>query len=125
MKQPKITDAEREVMEILWQEQPLLSSEVIQRLAPRGWSENTIRTLVTRLVKKGFVAYEPEGKRYHYRPLVNREDCLRQEKERFLERWDEAAGFSLVTQFVARTPLTPGQIEELQKLLEEKAHEPS
>jgi BlaI family penicillinase repressor len=125
VKKPQISDAERQVMEILWQDHPLPSVEIVRRLASRGWSENTIKTLVSRLVKKGFVAFVEEGYRYYYSPLINQAECLREDKEKFLERWSSEAGFSLLAQFVAQTDLTPQQIEELKRILEDKSHEPS
>jgi len=119
---PKVSEAEREVLEILWQNPPHPSSELVKRLAPRGWSETTVKTLVSRLVKKGFAGYEQDGNRYLYRPLITREVCLDQDTERFVQRWDEDAGFALLARFVEATPLSAVQVEELKKLLEVKTH---
>ena len=119
---PKVSEAEREVLEVLWLGPPHLSSELCRRLASRGWSETTVKTLVSRLVKKGFAGFVQDGNRYLYRPLITRDEYLGQETERFVDRWDDAAGFALLARFVEKTPLTAAQVEELKKLLEEKTH---
>jgi predicted transcriptional regulator len=58
-----ITVAESLVMELLWAKSPRPSDELIAELGPsENWSETTVRTLLARLVKKGAVAAEPEGR---------------------------------------------------------------
>ena len=67
--EPSITDAEWEVMNVLWDAAgPLAADEVVGRLAGRkSWSPRTVKTLLNRLIKKGPLAFEAEGKRYLYR----------------------------------------------------------
>lgn len=71
----RIGDAELAVMEVLWSEAPLTAAEVAARVAPeRGWSINTVKTMLSRLSAKGVVSHAEEGRRYLYRPAVARED---------------------------------------------------
>ncbi|HXI87635.1 MAG TPA: BlaI/MecI/CopY family transcriptional regulator, partial [Parvularculaceae bacterium] len=69
----KITEAEFEVMDVLWGEAPLAAADVAARLhEKKRWSAQTVKTLLSRLVEKGAAGAEPEGRRYLYRPLVTR-----------------------------------------------------
>lgn len=120
---PQVSEAERAVLEVLWDQPPHPSAELVRRLSPRGWSETTIKTLVARLVKKGFAAFDQVGNRYLYRPLVGRDECLVEDQARFIQRWSGTAGFALLARFVETTPLSPEEISELKKILEDKTHE--
>ena len=66
---PTISDAEWEVMAVLWTTSPLTANEVVDRLEGRKtWSPRTVKTLLNRLVNKKALAYETRGNRYLYRP---------------------------------------------------------
>src|SRR5207253_5391223 len=65
---PQISDAEWEVMKVVWERQPVTAAEVVERLGrERRWSPRTIRTMLNRLLAKRAIDYHPEGKRYLYR----------------------------------------------------------
>lgn len=68
-----ISDAEAVVMHVLWEDAPRTAEEVIAALAHTGWAEPTIKTLLNRLLTKGAVAAEKHGRKYHYAPLMARE----------------------------------------------------
>lgn len=71
---PNITDAEWEVMRVIWTNQPVTSKYIIAVLEEKmDWKAATIKTLIGRLVEKGAVAAEPDGKRYLYSALVSEE----------------------------------------------------
>ncbi|OYX08504.1 MAG: CopY family transcriptional repressor, partial [Sphingomonadales bacterium 32-68-7] len=70
----RISDAEHAVMEVLWDQSPLAASDVCEAVcAARGWSMPTVKTLLSRLVAKGAVSTEPDGRRFLYTPLLARE----------------------------------------------------
>ena len=84
---PKISEAEWEVMMVLWTRSPQTAAEVIEGLAGRkDWNPRTIKTLLNRLVKKSALGFSTEGKRYLYRPMVTRAQCVRAEGRSFLKR---------------------------------------
>ncbi len=75
---PRISDAEWEVMNVLWDEHPLAANDVAERLPPaRKWSPRTVKTLLGRLVRKAALGLEGAGRHYLYRLLVTRETCVR------------------------------------------------
>ena len=84
---PSISDAEWEVMTVIWASNPIAAGEVVEKLAGRkNWSPRTIKTLLNRLVSKRALAFEVEGKRYLYRPTIDREECVGKASRSFLGR---------------------------------------
>ena len=121
---PQITDAEWEVMMVLWARAPLGAQEVIAALAGRrSWNQRTVRTFVNRLVKKGAVDYTVEGNRYLYRPAVSREQCIREESRSFVSRVFAGNAGAMLVQFVQQARLSAEEIRQLRKALEEKGKE--
>jgi BlaI family penicillinase repressor len=120
---PAISDSEWDVMNVLWSaESPLSANEVVERLAGlRDWNPRTVKTLLNRLINKGALAYDAEGKRYLYRPRVSREQCVRDETRSFLSRVFAGALGPMLLQFVAQAKLTPDEVEALKRLLDKKA----
>jgi BlaI family transcriptional regulator, penicillinase repressor len=118
---PKISDAEWEVMTVVWSQSPAAASDIVQQLeARRGWRSRTIRTLLDRLVKKGALRFEVDGKRYLYWPCVTMQACVRKESRNFLQRVFGGEPASMLVHLVKTTKLTPEQIQELKRILEEK-----
>src|SRR3954471_15646694 len=101
---PEISDAEWDVMNVLWSaETPLSANDVVERLAGlRDWSPRTVKTLLNRLINKGALAYEARGKHYLYRPKVTREQCVREETRSFLSRVFGNAPGAMLLHFVAQ-----------------------
>src|SRR3954447_22973551 len=82
---PQISDAEWEVMKVVWDRQPVTAADVVDRLArEHRWRPRTAKTMLNRFLAKGAVDYTPEGKRYLYRARVSREACVRKESRSFL-----------------------------------------
>ena len=72
-KTPRISDAEWEVMNVLWESSPRTANEVADELCERmKWHPKTVKTLLGRLVTKGALRYREEGNRYLYRPAFPR-----------------------------------------------------
>lgn len=117
----QISDAEWEVMNAVWEGQPLTAAELVERLAGVAtWSPATVKTLVHRLVKKGALAYEEEGKRYLYRAKVTRNACVRKESRSFLDRVFGGNEAALLEHFVKASKLSAKEIEELKQILDQQ-----
>ena len=120
-KLPRISDAEWAVMEVVWSAAPVSASDVVDALADRsGWNPSTIKTMLNRLVKKGALKVQAEGKRYLYRPAVSRQACVRGEGRSFLARVFGGDVAPMLAHFVEDARLTPEQVEQLRKLLDKK-----
>jgi len=116
----RISDAEHAVMEVLWEESPLTAQDVAERVpAERGWSANTVKTLLGRLLAKNAIAHEEEGRRYLYRPLVQREDYVAGESQRLIDRLFGGKLTPLVAHLAERDQLTAQDIAEIEAILKE------
>ncbi len=114
----RISSAEHEVMEVLWRDSPLTAAEVAERVpAARGWSIRTVKTLLSRLLAKGILSHEEEGRRYLYRPAVAREDYVSQESRRLLDRLFGGRVTPLVAHLAERDHLSERDIAEIEALL--------
>ena len=114
----RIGEAEYAVMEVLWKDAPLTAAEVAQRVpAERGWSIRTVKTMLARLLAKGVLAHEEEGRRYLYRPAVARADYVAQESGRLIDRMFGGRVTPLVAQLAERDRLSEADIAEIEALL--------
>lgn len=108
-------------MEALWERAPQTASEVTRTLKPTmKWAENTVRTLLTRLVEKGALKTDANtsGTRI-YLPAVKRKACVRAESDSFLQRVFQGAAKPLLIHFAQNSKLTPEEVKELKKLLDQ------
>lgn len=123
--QASISDAEAQVMECLWQRTPQTADELAQALIPStGWQLATVKTLLNRLLNKGAVQAERDGRRYLYSPVLSREAWLAQQGSGLVGLVDRLFGGQLaplVAQFSAQRPLSDADKAALRKLLEEES----
>ena len=121
MDTPGISESEWQVMEVLWETSPRTASEVAKELKDKtGWADNTVRTLLARLVDKGAVkVVGPDESPRRFAPAVKREACVKAESASFLERIFQGAAKPLLVHFAKNTRLTPDEVKELKKLLDQ------
>lgn len=114
----RIGEAEYAVMEVLWQDAPLTAAEVAERVpSAREWSIRTVKTMLGRLLAKGILAHEEDGRRYLYRPAIARADYVAQESGRLIDRMFGGKVTPLVAHLAERDRLTPADIAEIEALL--------
>lgn len=114
----RISDAEHAVMEVLWRRAPLTATEVGEALTDeREWSLQTVKTLLSRLVAKGVIAHEADGRRYLYRPLVAREAYVTHESQRLVDRLFGGKLTPLVAHLAETQQLSAADISEIEALL--------
>lgn len=115
-----ISDSEAVVMQVLWERHPLAAEEVVEALAARqSWREPTIKTLLNRLLGKGAIKAEREGRRYLYTPILDRETWLGQQSTGLVDRLFGGQVAPLVAHFSEQRALTREDIAELRRLIEE------
>lgn len=108
-------------MEVLWDRHPLGAAEIIDTLAgSTRWKGNTVRTLLARLVQKGALHAEPEGKRYLYSPAHDRAAYVADESRSFLDRVFQGAPQPLLLHFVKSAKLSRDDIAEFRRILDGK-----
>jgi BlaI family transcriptional regulator, penicillinase repressor len=116
----RITDAEHAVMEALWDRPRLTAAEVCEEVcAQRDWSLATVKTLLSRLVQKGALTAEPDGRRFLYTPAIAREAYVGGESRRLVDRLFGGSAASLVAHLAETEALTDSDLAEIEALLKE------
>jgi predicted transcriptional regulator len=116
----KISTAESVFMEALWRKSPLSAEEIVGEVAqPQGWSEATVKTLINRLLKKAAIGASPDGRRYLYRPLVERGAYVAAESQGLLDRLFDGRLAPLVSHLSQSRSLSAEDIAELKRLIAE------
>lgn len=116
----RISDAEHAVMEILWEESPLTANAVAERLSSsQSWSLPTVKTLLSRLLAKGALEAQADGRRFLYRPLIARADYVSGESRRLVDRLFGGRLSPLVAHLAEQEALTAEDISEIEALLRE------
>lgn len=118
---PQISEAEFEVMRIIWKYAPINTNEIIEKLAPTtDWSPKTIQTLIKRLVNKKAVTYEKQSRVFVYTPLVKEDEYISQESNSFLKRYYDGNIASMLSAYLENDRLSEKEIEDLRALLSGK-----
>ncbi|NCP18703.1 MAG: CopY family transcriptional repressor [Erythrobacter sp.] len=116
----RISDAEHAVMEVLWDRHPLSATDVCDEICEaRGWSMPTVKTLLARLVSKGALATEPDGRKFLYSPLIERADYVGGESQRLVDRLFGGRAASLFAHLAESESLTEEDLGEIERLLKE------
>lgn len=115
-----ITEAESRVMQALWDAAPQGSEELASALqAETGWHENTVRTLLKRLLDKGAVRATRDGRRFLYTPLLTREAWQTRESRSLLDRVFGGRVAPLLVNFTRHEQLSAKDLAELRKLVDQ------
>lgn len=115
-----ISESEWAVMKTIWGDAPKTLPEVLSALKHTGWSTTTVQTYLARLVKKGALATERQGKGYLYYPTLPEADCQIAEGRSFLNRVYNGSLAQMVRGFVKSGSLSADELDELKKLIEEQ-----
>ena len=117
---PSISEAESAVMEVLWRTSPVSTEDVVAALKSRqDWQEPTIKTLLNRLLNKGAISAQRDGRRYLYSPVLERDQWLASESKGLLDRLFGGRVAPLVAHFSKQRKLTRKDLAELKRLVEE------
>ena len=115
-----ISESEWQVMKVLWGEAPRTLPEILDSLRDAGWSKTTIQTYLARLVKKGALTTERQGKGSLYFPAVAQDECQLAESRSFLQRVYDGSLSKMVLGFVQSGDLTQEELDALRAILEAK-----
>ena len=114
----KISSAESVVMEALWRQSPLTSEAIMGEVgAANGWTEGTVKQLISRLLKKKAIAAKADGRRYLYSPMVTRSAYVEAESQGLLDRLFDGRLAPLVTHFSKADKLSDEDIAALKALI--------
>ena len=118
----KLSDSEIYIMQIIWKYGKVTSFDILDEIKNDDTiSENGIRTLLGRMVRKGAIRItEKKGKTYIYEALINKDDFLRKEGNNFLENIYQGAINSMLLNFVKENKLTKKDVHELLKRIDDE-----
>lgn len=116
-----ISDAESHVMEVLWRAPgPVVAEQVVVALhETQHWQTATVKTLLNRLLKKGAIAAQKDGRRFLYSAILAREAWLARESESLVQRLFGGRIAPLVAHFGSQRKLSQADIADLRKLIDE------
>lgn len=119
----KLSDTEIHIMQIIWKNGRTTSFDILEEIKnDDSISENTIRTLLGRMVKKGAIKIiEKNGKTYVYEALINKDEFLREKGNNFLENIYQGAINSMLLNFVKENKLTKKDVQDLLKRIDEES----
>lgn len=114
MADKKISDAELEILEVLWEAgEALNANEIRLRLnVKKDWERTTVLTLIRRLLDKGVIAQE-KREVYYYMPCVERSDYVKEETKSFLNKFFKGNARNLAAALIEDEDLSREDIEEL------------
>ena len=118
MSLPQISEAEFEVMKILWKYAPINTNEITEKLTlTTSWSPKTIQTLIKRLVSKKALSCEKQSRVFVYTPLVQEDEYIRQESNSFLKQYYNGNLSSMLASYLEDDKLSSAEIDNLRDLL--------
>ncbi len=114
---PRLSEMEWEIMKPLWEHGPMAARDIFASVPGEyGWASKTVKTMLSRLVKKGVLAYDQIGNSYLYRTVYTRDEMAREATGSFVQRVFDGALSPFLAQFVEHV-----SDEELQVLKSEVA----
>lgn len=115
---PQISEAEFEVMKVVWKSAPINTNEITgQLLKTTSWSAKTIQTLIKRLVTKGALTYKKQGRVFVYTPLVKEDEYINQESNTFLKRFYDGDISAMLSAYLENNQLSETEIRHLRSIL--------
>ena len=118
---PQISEAEFEVMKIVWKYAPISTRDITEKLLQTtNWSPKTIQTLIKRLVTKGALTYEKQSRMFIYTPEVKENEYIGQESNSFLKRYYNGDITAMVSAYIENDRLSESELDTLRSLLSQK-----
>ena len=119
---PHISEAEFEVMKIVWKSAPINTNEITERLLKTtSWSAKTIQPLIKRLVTKGALTYEKQGRVFVYTPLVEENEYISQQSNSFIKRFYDGDISAMLSSYLENNQLSETELNHLRSLLSKKS----
>jgi BlaI family penicillinase repressor len=118
---PLMSDAEREVLKVLWDHGPLAVRDVIAQLAEaeQKWARSTVITLLQRLEKKGYVSSDKSQFAFVFRALVSREDVMRSRMNDLAGELCDGDALPLVLAFAERHRFSPNDLARFRQMIDD------
>lgn len=121
MKNISIGDAELEIMKVIWRaKKPITSLDIGKEVEDKGWKKTTIATFLTRLVEKGALCADKQGKLYYYTALITEKEYRKSQTKNLIKSLYNGSVRDFAVAFFKEQRLTDDDIKELKSIFEEK-----
>ena len=118
---PQISEAEFEVMKIVWKHAPISTNEITDKLLQTtSWSPKTIQTLIKRHANEGALTYEKQSRVFVYTPLVEENEYIGQESNSFLKKFYNGDITAMLSAYIENDKLSETEIDTLRSLLSQR-----
>lgn len=115
----EISKTEYQVLDVLWTLAPCSANDIVEELnKEQDWHEKTVKTLLSRLLKKEAITFTKQGREYIYSPLVSKKDYQGKESQSFIKRLFKGKVSPLVAAFAENESLSKEDIDELKQLID-------
>ena len=122
--QPTISDAEWEIMRVVWTNHTVTSKDITEIIKEKmNWKQATIKTLIGRLVDKGMLQTEAVGNKYLYSPLITEEESLKSKTNDFFDQVCNRKVGQTIANLISEATLSHADVKMLEELLKEKRNE--
>ncbi|MBW6411192.1 BlaI/MecI/CopY family transcriptional regulator [Clostridium weizhouense] len=117
---PKISNAEWEVMKVIWNCPEITSVNIIRELKDRvEWKPSTIKSLINRLLNKNVIGFKKLSNEYLYFSLISEDECIKEESKSFINKVFNGSVKSMLLNFVESKEISETDIEELKDILKQ------
>ena len=121
MKNISIGDAELEIMKVIWKsKEPITSLDIGKEVEDKGWKKTTIATFLTRLVEKGALSADKQGKLYYYSPLISEKEYRKSQTKNLIKTLYNGSVREFAVSFFEEQKLSDKDIQELKAIFEDK-----
>ncbi|MBO5505797.1 MAG: BlaI/MecI/CopY family transcriptional regulator [Clostridia bacterium] len=116
-----IGDAELEIMKVIWKaKEPVTSLDIGKEVEDKGWKKTTIATFLTRLVEKGALSADKQGKLYYYTPLITEKEYRKSQTKNLIKTLYNGSVRDFAVSFFEEQKLSDKDIQELKAIFEDK-----
>ena len=114
-----ISESEAKILYVLWEKSPLEGMQIAERITNESWSFVTIKTLINRLLKKGFLSFTKQGRRYCYDTTITKSEYLENENKHFLQRMYNGSLSGLFASFSDHEKISKTELQEIKDIIKQ------
>lgn len=120
MKDQKLTDAEKDLMEIIWQKKAAFMKDIIEEYPEPKPANTTIATLLKRMQNKDLIGYKTYGNSREYFPKVSKEVYFKEEMTSMIDKFFNSSASQFASFFTSNTKMSQTELKELRDLIDQK-----
>ncbi|MDR3026815.1 MULTISPECIES: BlaI/MecI/CopY family transcriptional regulator [unclassified Chryseobacterium] len=123
MKEIKLTDSEKILMEILWEKKKIFMKDILETYPDPKPAATTIATLLKRMQNKELVGYKVYGNSREYYPKIEKGEYFKEEMSSMIDRFFNSSVTQFASFFTSNAKLSQKQLKELRDIIDEQIKE--